>query len=181
AAVRAVRDALRHAAAQLGLDAVRAAAVMVRIAGNADTPPDLRGAAFGFGWSLGTPPPDAERTIRAAGGAAVLGDWLAGLFAVAREQCLEEASVLMVIDDLVSSMTDHDLLVALPALRQAFGYFPPRERETIADHVVRLHGGEEDSGRALLRGRIDDPLALARGRELDSHVQAVLEREGLVS
>jgi hypothetical protein len=178
---------------KLGLDAVRATAVMVRISGHADAPPDLRGAAFGFGWSLGSPPPDAERTIRAAGRAAVLGDWLAGLFAVAREQCLEEvrgngpaegpagASVLTVIDDLVASMTDHDLLLALPALRQAFGYFPPRERETIADQVVRLHGGEDDSGRALLRGRIDDPLALARGRELDSHVQTVLEREGLVS
>ena len=179
AAVRAVRDAVRHASGPLELDAERAGAVMTRIAGNDDAPADLRGAAFGFGWSLGTPPPDAERTIRAAGGPAVLGDWLAGLFALAREQCLEEASVLMVIDELVASMTDHDVLVALPALRQAFGYFPPRERETIAGQVVQLHGGA-DSGRALLRGRIDDPVALARGRELDTHVQAVLEREGLV-
>ncbi|NUP50305.1 MAG: hypothetical protein HOW97_23795, partial [Catenulispora sp.] len=180
AAVRAVRDAVRHAAARLGLDAVRATAVMARIAGNDAAPPDLRGAAFGFAWSLGTPPPETERTIRAAGGAAVLGDWLSGLFALAREQCLEDESVLTVIDGLVVAMTDHDLLVALPALRQAFTYFPPRERETIAGHVARRHGFA-DTGRALLRDRIDDPLALARGRELDSHVQAVLEREGLVS
>jgi hypothetical protein len=179
AAVRAVRDAVRHAADRLEVDRVRALDVMVRIAGNADAAPDLRGAAFGFGWSLGTPPPDAERTIRAAGTPASLGDWLAGLFALAREQCLEEASVLPVLDELVAAMTDHDMWVALPALRQAFGYFPPRERETIAGQVLRFHG-VQDSGRALLRERIDDPLALARGRELDSHVQAVLEREGLV-
>jgi hypothetical protein len=179
AAVRAVRDAVRHAAARLGLDAVRALEVMARIADNAEAGPDLRGAAFGFGWSLGTPPPDAERTIRAAGNPASLGDWLGGLFALAREQCLEEASVLMVLDDLVSAMTDRDLLVALPALRQAFAYFPPRERETIAGQVLRLYG-VEDSARSLVRGKMDDPVALARGRELDSHVQAVLEREGLV-
>ncbi|WP_228562476.1 DUF5682 family protein [Catenulispora rubra] len=179
AAVRSVRDAVRHAAARLGLDAVRALEVMARIADNTEAGPDLRGAAFGFGWSLGTPPSDAERTIRAAGNPASLGDWLGGLFALAREQCLEEASVLTVLDDLVTAMTDRDLLVALPALRQAFAYFPPRERETIAGQVLRLYG-VEDSARSLVRGKLDDPLALARGRELDSHVQAVLEREGLV-
>ena len=179
AAVRAVRDAIRHAAARLGLDSVRALEVMARIADNAEAGPDLRGAAFGFGWSLGTPPPDAERTIRAAGTPASLGDWLGGLFALAREQCLEERSVLPVLDDLVTAMTDRDLLVALPALRQAFAYFPPRERETIAGQVLRLHG-VEGSARSLVRPGIDDPVALARGRELDSHVHAVLEREGLL-
>ncbi|MEY9930151.1 broad specificity phosphatase PhoE [Catenulispora sp. GP43] len=179
AAVRAVRDAVRHAAAALGLDTARALEVMARIADNAQAPPDLRGAAFGFAWSLGTPPPDAERTIRAAGTPASLGDWLGGLFALAREQCLEEASVLAVLDDLVTAMTDRDLLVALPALRQAFGYFPPRERETIAGQVLVLHG-VQDSAWSMIRTGIDDPVALARGRELDSHVQAVLEREGLV-
>lgn len=179
AAVRAVRDAVRHAAAGLGLDAVRALDVMARIADNAEAAPDLRGAAFGFGWSLGTPPPDAERTIRAAGTPASLGDWLGGLFALAREQCLEEASVLAVLDDLVTAMTDRDLLVALPALRQAFGYFPPRERETIAGQVLALHG-VQDSAWSMIRTGIGDPVVLARGRELDSHVQAILEREGLI-
>jgi hypothetical protein len=179
AAVRAVRDAVRHAAARLGLDAERALAVMARIADNEETAPDLRGAAFGFRWSLGEPPADAERTIRSAGSPATLGDWLGGLFALAREQCLEEASVLPVLDDLVTAMTDRDLLVALPALRQAFAYFPPRELEAIAKQVLRLHG-VEDSARSLVRGGSGDPMALARGRELDSHVQAVLEREGLI-
>lgn len=179
AAVRALRDAVRHAASKLCLDVVRAREVMARIADNADAAPDLRGAAFGFGWSLDTPPPDAERRIRAAANPASLGDWLGGLFALAREQCLEEASVLPALDDLVTAMSDLDLLIALPALRQAFAYFPPRELETIAGQVLRLHG-VEDPARSLVRGGYDDPVALARGRELDSHVQAVLEREGLI-
>ncbi|WP_413562968.1 DUF5682 family protein [Catenulispora pinistramenti] len=179
AAVRAVWDAMRHAASRLGLDPVRALEVMARIADNAEAGADMRGAAFGFGWSLGSPSSDAERTIRAAGTPASLGDWLSGLFALAREQCLQEASVLPVLNDLVTAMTDRDVLVALPALRQAFAYFPPRERETIAGQVLRLYG-VEGSARSLVRGRADDPIALARGRELDSHVQAVLEREGLL-
>ena len=175
--MRALRDAVRYAGPRLGLDKARALQVMARIADNAEAGPDMRGAAFGFGWSLGTQPSDAERTIRAAGTPASLGDWLSGLFALAREQCLEEASVLPALDDLVTGMTDRDLLVALPALRQAFAYFPPRERETIAGQVLRLHGVEE-SARVLVRS-VEDPMVLARGRELDSHVQAVLEREGL--
>jgi uncharacterized protein DUF5682 len=180
-AVRAVRDAVLHGSGALAVDRGRAVAVMGRIASNADVPPDLRGAAYGFGWSLGERPADAERAVRGAAGPAVLGDWLSGLFALAREQILEaDASVITVLDRLISAMTDHDLLVALPALRQAFSYFPPRERETIAQRVLRLHG-IEDSGRMLLRARGLDPMALARARELDSHVQALLLREGLVS
>jgi hypothetical protein len=187
-AVRAVRDAVRHGSGELAIDRDRAMAVMGRIAANADAPPDLRGAACGFGWSLGARPEQAERAIRGAAAPGALGDWLCGLFALAREQILEAesfhtdgtgGSVIAVLDRLIEEMTDHDLLVALPALRQAFSYFPPLERETIADRVLRLHG-VEDSGRTLLRARGLDPMAQARARELESHVQALLLREGLV-
>ena len=52
AAVRAARDAVLFAGAALGLDRSRAVAVMGRIAADAGSPPDLRGAAYGFCWSL---------------------------------------------------------------------------------------------------------------------------------
>jgi hypothetical protein len=41
-----------HAAARLGLDREVALGVMRRIAEDRDAPPDLRGAAFGFDWSV---------------------------------------------------------------------------------------------------------------------------------
>ena len=87
--------------------------------------------------------------------------------------------MLTVLDEIVSGMSERELLLALPALRQAFAYFPPRERETIADHVLRLHGAG-GTGRAMLHRTARDPMAVARARELDAHVQALLAREGLV-
>lgn len=181
-AVRAARDAVLFAGAALGLDRPAALAVMTRIAADPGSPPDLRGAAYGFCWSLDdgrAARSGADRAIRGAAAPETLGDWLAGLFALAREQVLEATAVLGVLDEIVTAMSERDLLVALPALRQAFAYFPPRERETIADHVVRLHGGS-GTGRTLLRKPVRDPMAVARARELDAHVQELLAREGLV-
>jgi hypothetical protein len=84
-----------------------------------------------------------------------------------------------VLDDLLAAMIEHDFLVALPALRQAFAYFPPRERETIAERLLERRG-LTGSGRSLLR--ITTPVeVLAAARELEAHVDALLAREGLVS
>jgi len=206
----AARDAVLHAGKRLGIDAGHAVDVMRRIAADRDAPPDLRGAAYGFDWSLGTSPSalaDPARAIRGVSDPAILGDWLSGLFALAREQVLAAESaasaqpdadpapapdsaltpvltsatsgVLTILDTVIASMSDHDLLVALPALRQAFVYFPPRERETIANHVLRIHGSDE-TGRAFIRPKADQ-VAIALARELDSHVQALLLREGLTA
>ena len=51
---------------------------------------------------------------------------------MAREPVLASSGILTLLDDLVGGMGADDFLVALPALRQAFEYFPPREREMIA-------------------------------------------------
>lgn len=55
-AIVAIRDAVRHADEALGLDRTAVLAVMGRIAGDSSVPPDLRGAAFGVGWSQDRPP-----------------------------------------------------------------------------------------------------------------------------
>ena len=137
---------MRHAAAALGLDRGARAGGHGASPPTADAPPDLRGAAFGFGWSLGAHAAGRRSRGPCAGasGAGTLGDWLAGLFALAREEVLrrDERRRSAVLDDLVAAMADDDFLVALPALRQAFGYFPPRERETIAAQLLALHGGD---------------------------------------
>lgn len=178
AAVVAVRDALLHAGPAVGLAAGAALDVAARIAADADVPPDLRGAAFGFGWSLRAEV-EPVRAVRGAFAPASVGDWLAGLFALAREEVLAADGVLDLLDDLLSGMGEQEFLVALPALRQAFAYFPPRERETIARHV-QTRRGVAGSARALLRLPAAPDL-VAAGRALDERVDAVLTREGLVS
>ncbi|MEV0807722.1 DUF5682 family protein [Micromonospora sp. NPDC050200] len=179
AALVAVRDALRYAGPELGIDAGPALAVMGRITGDPTAPPDLRGAALGFGWSLGGEE-DPVRAVRAVAAPTVLGDWLAGLFALAREEVVDgDRTLIGVLDGLLGAMTAADFLVALPALRQAFGWFPPREREAVARHVLELHGASR-SARTLLR--LDaDPVLVARARALDAEVDALLTREGLRS
>ncbi|MGH3240529.1 MAG: DUF5682 family protein, partial [Spirillospora sp.] len=115
---------------------------------------------------------------RGAAGPKTFGDWLAGLFALARQEVLDPgASVLGVLDELVGAMGEDDFLVALPALRQAFQFFPPRERETIARGLLDrrgLHG----SPRALLRAQAT-PLMTAEARALEARVDRALTAAGL--
>ncbi|XVQ08386.1 DUF5682 family protein [Spirillospora sp. CA-255316] len=187
-ALAAARDALLHAAGPLGLDRDGALAVAARVSACADAPPDLRGAAFGLGWSLG----EAADPVRAVLGAArphIIGDWLAGLFALARDEVFAEESsdggtggadgpgVLAVLDDLIAGMSEDEFLIALPALRQAFEFFPPREREAIARRLLERRG-VQGSGRALLRTG-GDPMVIAAARALEEKVNRLLAAEGL--
>nr|WP_062331665.1 DUF5682 family protein [Herbidospora sakaeratensis] len=179
-AMAAVRDALTHAATPLGLDVAAALGVADRVAAFSDAPPDLRGAAFGLGWSLrGTAAADPGRAVRGTFTPALAGDWLAGLFALAREEVLHTPGMLELLDELVEAMTDDDFLIALPALRQAFAYFPPRERHLIAARLVALRAGGA-SGPDLMR--LDaTPELVAAGMTLDERVDTVLRREGLIT
>ncbi|MGI5177455.1 DUF5682 family protein [Dactylosporangium sp. CA-152071] len=188
AAVVAVRDTTVHAGPRLALDRDAALAVMRRVAEDRESPPDLRGAAFGFCWSVDTTDPEEQgsgwedpvRAVRGAAAPGTAGDWLAGLFAVAREEVLHAPRVLDVLDDLISGMGEAEFLIALPALRQAFTYFPPRERETVAGHLLARRG-LGGSPRSLLRRRSTDPAFVAAALELEARVDAALTREGLLT
>ncbi|TNY37255.1 DUF5682 family protein [Thermomonospora catenispora] len=190
AAMAAVRDALLHAAEPIGLDREAALAVAARVGADPQVPPDLRGAAFGLCWALGEPA-DPARAVLGVAAPATLGDWLAGLFALAREQVLAaeetgERTVLTVLDTLIGELTEEEFLVALPALRQAFGYFPPREREIIARRLLELRGVRGSAGsllrsaRSLLRTTAD-PMALAEAGALEKTVDRLLTDEGLIT
>jgi hypothetical protein len=145
-----------------------------RIASRPDVPPDLAGAGLGLSWALGAP-----GEVRVPTAPNRMGDWLAGLFALAREEVLADESVLAVLDGHVAGLGDDDFLVALPALRQAFAFFPPAERETIA-HGLLTRRGLRGSARALLRTTVD-PVVAAEAAALESRVEDLLVREGLLT
>ena len=176
-AVRALRDALRLAP----LDRDRARAVAARRVRDAGAPPALRGAALGFGWSTRDPDAEYDRSGHAESGfgrstrdpnvaddrsadaalvlgmarAATFGDFLGGLFALAREEVVRAPGLLAAIDAAVTGFGRDDFLIALPSLRQAFAYFPPRERLEIAAQVLAV-------GQAP--GAVADPMQLAGAR-----------------
>ncbi|MGB3439108.1 MAG: DUF5682 family protein [Actinophytocola sp.] len=173
-ALAAVRDAIRDGGAALDLDKEPAVGVGGRLFANQDAPPDLRGAGLGLCWALGEPVAAAAAVPRSP---SVLGDWLAGLFAVAREEVLDDDGLTSVLDALVSALSAHDFLVALPALRQAFEFFPPAERERFATALVARRGGA-GSGRGLLRVRTD-PVLVAGGAAIEEAIDEMLTRAGL--
>lgn len=196
-AVAAVRDAVRYADRLLSLRAEAVVATAWRISGDPQAPFDLRGAAFGLHRAL-APAPDASRdpagAVRAVAeaGTDALGDWLAGLFALAREEMTEPAgavtadgeeagraaeSLLDVLDGLVCALPEDAFSAGLPALRQAFAFFPPRERERIAVRLLERRG-VRGSSRSLLR-TTGDPLLIARARALEESVSRLLARYDL--
>ncbi|MFJ4950508.1 DUF5682 family protein [Streptomyces sp. NPDC088760] len=184
-ALAAARDALRHAPALLSVTPEAAVEAAARISRDPRAPAALRGAAFGLRWALGVPD-DPGPVVQVLATAAVdtLGDWLTGLFAVAREEVAhgtttEGDSLIDIVDEVVSTLPESGFLVGLPALRQAFAFFPPRERERIAERLLhrrRLRG----SARSLLRTPAD-PLLLARARALEENVTRLLDRHGLAA
>jgi hypothetical protein len=172
-ALVATRDALRHAPSVLDHSPAAVREIARRVSADTAAPPDIRGAACGLAWVLGDPV-DASQVMT---GERVVGDWLAGLFALAREEVLTSRDLVGVLDHTVQGMSAEDFLVALPALRQAFEYFPPQDREHFAGAVLE-HRGVGGSAHGLLRLSAD-PRMLAEAAVLEERVEQLLVREGL--
>ncbi|HET9955978.1 MAG TPA: DUF5682 family protein [Polyangiaceae bacterium] len=184
--VMALRDSVRFLRDRANLEASSAAAMMHRKSADAATPPALRGAALGYLWSLHafddltTAEALASSALRRAALPATLGDFLAGLFALAREEIVTagESALLATLDELLADMALEEFLVALPALRMAHAYFPPRERERIALRVLALHGQGTAHARDFLKLSAGAD-TLAAARSLEARVDELERRFGL--
>ena len=176
----ALRDALRFGGPKLAVDGPRAEAVMRRRATDPAAPPAVRGASLGFLWSTRAEVDDAQAAAAVRGTARpdTLGDFLTGLFALAREEVLRSPTLLGVVDDVVVPMTRDDFLVAIPSLRLAFSYFPPREREQIAKKVLALHDAAGGDIRSLTKLTVDPGVTMA-GMRVDAAAEALARSYGL--
>jgi hypothetical protein len=139
--------------------------------------PLLRGAAAGTLWTLGEASREAVLDgMRYCAEPARLGDYLTGLFAMARETVQRHAELVVSIDELISAYGDEQFLEALPALRLAFSYFTPREKHYLANTLVRALGMSEE---APLPALAVGPETAARAFALEARVMAAVERYGL--
>jgi hypothetical protein len=179
----------------LSLPAARASGVMSRRALDPEAPPDIRGAALGYCWSLQTLGPDqaeaqAVAAIRGAARPDSLGDFLVGLFTLARAEIVgsliepTEAEpvappLLKVLDELFTALDEDAFLLGLPSLRLAFSRLPPQELQRIAQRILLLHGKDPAEARSLLSLKVE-PSVFAAGTRLDSQVAAYARRFGLV-
>jgi len=182
-AVIALRDAERYAAG-LDLDPEAARAVMERRAVDPDAPPGLRGAALGYLWSTEAFEDEDEaqehavRALRGASQPTRMGELLAGLFALAREAVVSAPALVSAIDELLTAQANEDFLTAVPSLRLAFGWFPPRERDAIASMVLAARGTPELDV-ARLRAPATDAETVGRALALEKHVSELEQRFGL--
>jgi len=182
AAVAVLRDLIRYGGAMsatLAVDGALGKAVMERRAADAEAPPALRGAALGFLWSLGELAAEkAVHAVRSVARAETLGDFLAGLFALAREEVLAAEGLLAALDEAVCGFGQPDFLIALPSLRLAFSYFPPLERERIGVLALRRHAGEPADVHGLMTLGVAAE-EIARGLAVEAAVSATAARYGL--
>ena len=176
----ALRDAVRTVSNKLNLDGARAEAVMHRRAKDANAPPAVRGAALGYLWSTRANVTEAEATtaVKNAGRPDTLGDFLTGLFGLAREEVLHAPTVLEVVDGLVQPMTREDFLIAIPSLRLAFTYFPPQERAMVARKALALHGAAGEDTRTLTTLDVSANVTIA-GMKVEEIAKELAARYGL--
>jgi len=144
AAVRLIRDAFERAEQPMALDRIEFAAVLARVQADAQRSPSQRGACAGALWSLHCADPvHIRRDLLLFAAPDQLGDFLTGLFALAREEAQRDRELLAAIHSVVISWNDDSFLTALPALRLAFMYFTAREKTYMAQSLFEGETAEE--------------------------------------
>jgi hypothetical protein len=139
--------------------------------------PLVRGAALGASWSLGAAKGDEVRVaLRQFTDPDRLGDFLTGLFALAREQVQRQRDLVAGINDLVRGYADEDFLTALPSLRLAFTYFTPREKHHLALTLREVLGLRDEPELAALAVDAD---TAARALALEGRLFEAARRYGL--
>lgn len=120
----------------LSLDA--AFALLRRRLAAVDTAPLDRGAALGALIRLEHPSVDAQTALQllAQLPASRLGEALHGILALARHQLACQPAFIAGFSTLLAQLADEAFILALPDLRAAMAWLPPRERGALAQQVL---------------------------------------------
>ena len=152
--------------------------ILDRVSQDVQQLPSIRGGAIGALWILGeTPMERILATLRYYAQPEKLGDFLTGLFQLARETTQRDSNLVLSIDELLLAYSDDEFLEALPALRLAFSYFAPREKYNIAQTLVRLTEADDLSTTDLLHIPLGADVAVA-AIAFESRLFTLLDRYG---
>ena len=156
-------ETFQRTAEPLQLNRDEFAAVLGRVGQDAPSRPRSAGAAAGILWTLGLA--DEEQILAdllTFADPNELGDFLAGLFALAREVAQRNPRLVGTIDRLLLEFNADDFQAALPSLRLAFTYFTPREKHYMLTTLFESLGLQEVRPLAVLR--VDETTAAERWR-----------------
>lgn len=126
------------------IDRAEFLAVVQRVEQDRHKSAAIRGGAAGILWTLGAADEEeilADLMMFAA--PADLGDFLAGLFALAREVAQRHRQLVRTIDRLLIEFGADDFQTSLPSLRLAFTYFTPREKHYMLTTLFESLGLKE--------------------------------------
>jgi hypothetical protein len=152
--------------------------VLERVSQDTSQTAVLRGGSIGVLWVLGAVgAEDILATINYYCQPDSLGDFLTGLFYLARETTQRTPGLLLSIDKLLLAYEDNEFLEALPSLRLAFGYFTPREKHLMAKNLLQSTGasGVATSELLTLPVSVEDAI---QAIELESRLFALADRYG---
>jgi hypothetical protein len=175
--VAALRETFERCAGLLDLDRDELLDVLRRTAASSSHSALARGAALGAVWSLGATDVQAvQKQLRKFTDPDRLGDFLTGLFALAREQVQRQHALVLAVHSTLAGYSDEDFLSALPALRLAFTSFTPREKHHLALSLREGLGLVAEEPMASLE--VDADTAV-RAFALESKVLEALAKYGL--
>lgn len=170
-------ETLLRAGPQLDLDQEELVSIFQRIAADSSQPALLRGAAAGALWTLGRCAlTQVHHSMEACAAPEKVGDFLTGLFHLARETAQRDAGLVESLDRIVRAYDADAFLEALPALRLAFAYFAPREKHYL---IQTLMQPVERADRPGLASLSVSPEAAAQALVFEAHVFAALKKYGL--
>lgn len=173
--VRALLDTFERCAPVLNTSQQDFTDVFERVSKERMQTPVLRGATSGVLLILNTIDTKAIlANLRYFADPDQLGDFLTGLFFIAREKIQRQQDILESIDVLIQGYDDDSFLVALPSMRLAFSYFTPREKHYIAR---TLFDDVEESPLAPLEISMDEA---AQVMAFESALYKAMEHYGII-
>lgn len=139
--MRSMFECFQRVGDELDFDAEEFAAAMRRVQSDAGKPAQVRGAAVGILWTMSQA--DGEAVLADLldySNPSHLGDFLTGLFALAREVAQRHPDFVRTIDELLLRFGTEEFQEALPSLRLAFTSFSPREKHHMLSTLFQSLG-----------------------------------------
>lgn len=158
--MRAVLETFQRAGADLEITEEEFVEVLQRVQGDQNKPPHVRGGAAGSLWTIGKTDLDGVLSdLLYFANPQHLGDFLTGVFSLAREVAQRHPGVVRTIDELLLQFGADEFKSALPSLRLAFTSFTPREKHHMLSTLFESLGLREAEPLAPLV--VDDSVAAA--------------------
>lgn len=176
AGLRALLETFERCGDDLTVSRAEFIEVFERISHDTTQTPIMRGGVSGVLLLLGEADEQAIlQDMRYFADPEQLGDFLTGLFFIAREVIQRNQPMIERIDALINGYSDEQFLVAVPSLRLAFSFFTPREKHHIAHQLF------ENAEVSPLQALQVDYSAAVHVLAFETHVFKQLEKYGLIS